>query len=146
MVTGRLNWSMANMRGVAERHQRAALRDEIAQRLRAGLADAAGVLAGHRAGRMPSMIWRVPISANHDGVVTGRAGGPSCTSALCSTRERKVELLQDPARPALIDIAAPRFVERRCAASSPATRPGASFSDVASTPFFCRIAAALPLA
>ena len=96
--------------GVAEGDQGSAGGDEIAQRLRAGVADAAGILAGDGAGLHAVEDLAGGHLGDEDGVVAV-AEMAVLDVGVVQDGEGEVVLLEDPAGPAFIDHAHPGFVE-----------------------------------
>src|SRR5215469_7537643 len=97
--------------GIAERDERAAAGDEIAQRLRAGFADATGVLAGDGTGRHAVHDLASVHFGEDDGieVVVQMA---VLQVGVAHDGEGELVLFEEPARPARVDVASPWFVKR----------------------------------
>ena len=84
--------------------------DEIAQRLRAGFADSAGVLAGDGA-RRHAIHNLARVHFGEDDGVEAIGEMAVLQVGVAHEGEGELVLLEQPARPAGIDVAAPGFVE-----------------------------------
>ena len=90
--------------------------DEFAQTLQAGLLDPAFIFRRNVVGRLSGQdLLRSHVGKDDDVEIAGRVGGAQVLGM--DRLEGKLELLQNPARPAFVRVAAPRLIEGRARAS-----------------------------